>query len=295
VLAVNYNQVTNVVPLQDRNVVQSGWRLEAHPGGTLRGEVKRPKLITTGVAMRFRRRPRRETEPVASARVDRVRGGVSIGAILTGVVVAFGAMFLLSALVGGVLAATGVDTTEEVAEGTQEATIGAGITLVVAMFLAYLWGGYAAGRMGRGAGAVNGLLVTLLALLAGVVVVTVVTAMGATANLNLPFGDSRLPIEGENLVEFGAGIGVASLVAMFLGGILGGMLGARWHTRLERRVIERRTTAEDDRLAAEERRRAELRRQEEARAADTEVRGDKTARPEHVDLREERQTHTTRS
>ena len=40
------------------------------------------------------------------------RGGVSFGAVLTGVVVAFGTLTLLLALAGGILAAT--DTIDEV-------------------------------------------------------------------------------------------------------------------------------------------------------------------------------------
>src|ERR687891_2296504 len=105
--------------------------------------------------MVFRRRRRTEVETGRDVRAVDVRGGVSLVAVLTGVVVAFGAVFLLSALVGGILAATGVETTVT-ADEAQEATLGAGIALVAAMFLAYMWGGYTAGRMGRGAGAVNG-------------------------------------------------------------------------------------------------------------------------------------------
>ena len=241
--------------------------------------------------MVFRRRRRTEIEGTTEVRAVDVRGGVSIAAVLTGVLVAFGAMLLLSALVGGILAATGVETTLE--EEVQEATLGAGIALVVAMFLAYMWGGYTAGRMGRGAGAVNGLLVPLFALVVAAIVLGLVTALGATANLNLPFGDVRLPIEDGDLVEFGAGIGVASLIAMFLGGILGGLAGARWHTSLERHAVDARR----EQLAAEERERADLRRADEERLAESRARAEERREaqvalreqtaPEQVDLREE--------
>ncbi|MBA2726157.1 MAG: hypothetical protein H0U53_09225, partial [Actinobacteria bacterium] len=33
-------------------------------------------------------------------------------------------------------------------------------------------------------------------------------------------------------------IGVASLLAMFVGGAAGGLMGARWHTKLERRAAD---------------------------------------------------------
>jgi hypothetical protein len=210
--------------------------------------------------MKFRNDSRDDTV-VERERPISARGGFSLGAILTGVVVAFGAMFLLSALVGGLLAAIGVDASE-IEAGTQDEGIIASIAIVLALFLAYLWGGYAAGRMSRGAGFVNGLLVPVLALIVAAVVAAAVNAMGAAANLNLPFDESQLPIEGDNLADFGQVVGIASLIAMFVGGILGGTLGQRWHTKLERRVMDEKEAE------AEERRRAALDRERERTAAE---------------------------
>jgi hypothetical protein len=179
----------------------------------------------------------------AEAHIDRTaieptaRGGVSAGAILTGVVVAFGAMFLLSAIVGGILAAIGVTSDVSRTEAV-DAGIGGGIAFVVAMLLAYLWGGYTAGRMARGAGVVNGLLVPIVAILLALIVGAIAAGLGANANLNLPFSTARLPTENQSLVDWGVGLSIAALVAMFVGGILGGLLGARWHTRLERRKAD---------------------------------------------------------
>jgi hypothetical protein len=104
------------------------------------------------------------------------------------------------------------------------------------MLLAYLWGGYTAGRMARGAGVLNGLLVPVVAILLALIIGAIGAALGATVNLNLPLSTARLPVQGVNVVNWGVGLGVAALVAMFVGGILGGMLGARWHTKLERRA-----------------------------------------------------------
>ena len=148
----------------------------------------------------------------------RVRGGVSLGAVLTGVVVSFGALFLLSALVGGIMAATGVDAEEAAAEASREAGIGAGIAFVAAVLLSYMWGGYAAGRMARGAGLINGLLVPLGALILGLIVIAIVNAMGAVATLNIPFNENQLPIQDESLVDFGQWVTIASLIAMFVAG-----------------------------------------------------------------------------
>ena len=173
----------------------------------------------------------------ARAIID-ARGGVSGGAVVTGVVVAFGAMFLMSAIVGGVLTAMGLTADDVTTSEVIDAGLGAGILLVAAQFLAYLWGGYTAGRMGRGAGALNGGLVPLVAIAIAIAVGAVVASLGATANLNLPWSTSRLPLENDFMVDWGLTISIGALIAMFLGGIVGGSLGARWHTKLERRTLE---------------------------------------------------------
>jgi hypothetical protein len=215
-----------------------------------------------------------------AARPLRVRGGLSLGAVLSGVVVSFGALFLLSALVGGIMAATGVDAEEAAADATREAGIGAAIAFIAAVFLSYLWGGYAAGRMARGAGLINGLLVPIGALVVGLIVIAIVNAMGAVATLNIPFNENQLPIQDESLVDFGQWVTVASLIAMFVGGILGGTLGQAWHSKLERRAVDDHETEvkERERLAAAERDREERdirldeRRAAEERAAAAESR-----------------------
>lgn len=200
-------------------------------------------------------------------RVEPVRGGLSLMAVLTGVIVAFGAIFLLSALLGGLLTAAGVDASEVEPTGMG---LGLGIGFIVVQFVAFLWGGYTAGRMARGAGLLNGLLVPVGALLLGAIVWGATAALGAAANLNLPFTSGRLPVEESYLVEWGQVLGLVALAALILGGVAGGALGSRWHTRLERDADagvvtetvadERRTEpeAEADRTIALEREHAEV-------------------------------------
>ena len=50
---------------------------------------------------------------------------------------------------------------------------------MIAQFLSYMWGGYTAGRMGRGAGLVNGFLVPVVALIVAAVVAAAVLVIGA--------------------------------------------------------------------------------------------------------------------
>lgn len=196
---------------------------------------------------------RSHTTNTSGATIPEARGGVSLGPILTGVVIAFGALFLLSLLVAGVVAATGVEPGEAQDVVDEEAVrvgIGAGIALVAAQFLAYLWGGYTAGRMARGAGLANGLLVPLLAIAVAVILGAIASALGATTDFNAPFQLNRLPIGEARLIEWGTAVGLASLAAMFVGGALGGILGARWHTKLERRAADEQRLSEQPRPVA---------------------------------------------
>lgn len=167
------------------------------------------------------------TEPA----VDHIRAGLSLWSILSGVLVAIGAFIVISAIVGGILAVTGVAEGGINANEARNATLGVGIGLVIAQFLAFLWGGYTAGRMARGAGVLNGLLVPVVAIVLIGVLGAIVTAVvdgdvqGASAQqLPLPLSTAR---------DIGTGIGIGLLAAALIGGALGGGLGSRWHTRLE--------------------------------------------------------------
>lgn len=197
---------------------------------------------------------RRDRFPVMRDRrdvvVDRARGGVSFGGIVTGVAVALGSMMVLTVIAGAV--AAGLDVIPEAAADATpvEVGLGIGITLVVIQFLAYLWGGYTAGRMARGAGALNGVLVPVAALILAAIVGGIVAAAGANAELIVPYGEVRLPAVDSTLVDLGIGVGIGSLIAMLLGGLLGGMMGSRWHDRLEDRVEDRDRDLDDHRRHA---------------------------------------------
>lgn len=161
-----------------------------------------------------------------------VRGGVSIGGVLTGMVVALGSMALLTAVVAGVLYATGnVDDLR--AGSTLTFGVGAAVAFALAQLLSYLWGGYTAGRMARGAGALNGLLVPVAAIVFTAAATAVASWFGTQFRFAMPFQTTRFGFENDQLVYLGAGVGIATLLAMFGGAIAGGMLGARWHERLE--------------------------------------------------------------
>lgn len=153
-------------------------------------------------------------------------------------------MFLLAAVVGGMFAAMNTDGLD-LADATYELGIGVGIAFVLAQFHSYLWGGYTAGRMGRGAGLANGLFVPTVAILVGLAIGGFAAWLGDPARLNLPFTTGRFPVERDFLVNLGTWVGAAALAAMFVGGAVGGVLGARWHDKLEAAEAE---TVERERI-----------------------------------------------
>jgi hypothetical protein len=167
------------------------------------------------------------------------RGGISLAAVLTGVVVALGVLVLLVVGVGGTLAAAGTPIEELLDVGFVDTAVVTGALLVVTEFIAYFWGGYTAGRMGRGAGFLNGLFVPLVTLIMLVALGALVQVLGLPNELNIPFTTSRLPLDISGALELGSTLSVAALIAMLVGGVAGGMMGARWHTKLERKAFDR--------------------------------------------------------
>jgi hypothetical protein len=220
-------------------------------------------------------------------RVLDVRGGVSLGAVLTGVVVAFGATMLLTALIGGIAAESGVNANEVAEQGPTDVGLGLGIAMIAAFFLAYLWGGYTAGRMGRGAGAINGLLVPIVAAIIGAIVVAIVNQYDVTANLNLPFTEGRLTADQESvLYDWGETIGLGMVIAMFVGGILGGMIGTRWHTKLERRAVDEHTAERESAIAESRETELERERKRHEELETARQREAEAARQREIDLRQ---------
>lgn len=168
-----------------------------------------------------------------------IRGGMSLPAAVTGALVAMGAMVIFLAITAGALTAAGIINKNGTAQtgSIVRATVLTGVGLVVAQFLAYLWGGYTAGRMARGAGAANGFLVPVMAIVVAAGIGVLVGWLGTTVHLNYSFQTTRLPIDRDLKIHLGIGIAIASVLAMFVGGVAGGVRGARWHRKLEARAL----------------------------------------------------------
>jgi hypothetical protein len=160
-------------------------------------------------------------------------GRLSFISALAGVLVAYGAFALLAALVGAVAVAIGLDT--ELASNDW-ATFGRGsaVTVTVVAFVAYLFGGYVAGRMARRAGLANGLAVFALAVLLIVVVGVIAASQADTEAIQANLRSLGLPITATEWAQIGTVAGIGTLVGMLVGAGIGGVVGERWHSELTR-------------------------------------------------------------
>ena len=169
-------------------------------------------------------------------------GGIKWGAAFFGWLSANGLAVLLIALVSaggvGLGLAQGVDS---VGEATDQATgigLGGAIAALVVLFLAYLAGGYVAGRMARFDGVRQGLAVWIIGLLVVLVLALAGALLGAQYNvlqqLNLP----RIPVDEGTATTAGIVTLVAILLVTLLGALIGGKVGERYHRRVDRAGFE---------------------------------------------------------
>ena len=164
-------------------------------------------------------------------------GGIKWGAAFFGWLSANGLAVLLLAVLSAAGVAFGlsrVDTADEVAQQATTIVLSGGIALLVVLFLAYLAGGYVAGRMARFDGVRQGLAVWLIGLLVVVVLGVLGVVLGAQydvlSQLNLP----GIPVSGSTATTAGVVAGVAAALVSLLGALVGGGLGTRYHRKIDR-------------------------------------------------------------
>jgi len=160
-------------------------------------------------------------------------GGFSWGSDFFGFLAAAG----LAAILAGVVAAAGAAL--GLTEGsTDQIGLGGGIALLAVLFVAYVAGGYVAGRMARFDGARQGIGVWLWSILVAGAVALLAVAGGSKYNvldqLNLP----RIPVDQGSLTTGGTIALIAGIVVSLLAAVTGGALGARWHRRVDRHVVQ---------------------------------------------------------
>ena len=169
-------------------------------------------------------------------------GGMKFGSAFFGWLTAIGTVVLLTAVVTAVGAALGVGTGTTVDEAADAAaddpatfTVIGAIAIAVVLFVAYLAGGYVAGRMARFSGALQGLAVWLWGIVIAILVAVISLIAGAEwdilANLNY---FPRIPVTADAATTTGILTAVVAAAIALGGAVLGGIAGMRYHRMVDR-------------------------------------------------------------
>jgi hypothetical protein len=186
-------------------------------------------------------RDERRFEPDRNAASRRERqkdefGGFSWLSTLAGWLSAAGLTAILTGILSAAGAALALNQVGSSVSGSEADTIGlaGGIALLVVLAIAYLFGGYVAGRMARFDGARQGVGVWLWGVLIALAVAALAAIGGSKYNvldaLNLP----RLPVDSGTLTTGGLVALVASLAVTLGAAIMGGRIGERFHKKVDR-------------------------------------------------------------
>ena len=210
-------------------------------------------------------------------------GRISWISILAGLITAYGTFAVVAAIVGSVLSSANVDTEFRTNDWTGSGAVAA-LAAAVTLRVAYLFGGYVAGRMARRAGSLHGVLVFVAALVTGAIAGGVVAALTDDAAIRSNLRSIGVPTNWDQVSGVSIAGAILSIAAILIGSVLGGMLGERWHTRLATRAAD-----PDIGPAADARRQADL--EDEARdrriAADPTVAAEQERqRDADIDLRD---------
>jgi hypothetical protein len=102
------------------------------------------------------------------------------------------------------------------------------------IFVAYLAGGYVAGRMARFNGVKQGVGVWLWAIIVAVVVAVLSAIAGTRFNIVGSLnGFPRLPINEGQMTTGGIIVAILVVAVALVGAILGGLAGMRFHRRVD--------------------------------------------------------------
>lgn len=179
-------------------------------------------------------RPRSSRAVVAEQR-ERF-GGMKFGACFFGWLTATGTAVILTAILTAIGAGVGLTRALDADQASTAQTVGlvGGGVLLVIILIAYLAGGYVAGRMARFNGVKQGVGVWLWAIIIAVVVAILSVIAGAQFNIlgNLN-GFPRVPVNEGQLTTAGIVTAILVVIIALIGAILGGLAGMRFHRRVD--------------------------------------------------------------
>jgi hypothetical protein len=191
-------------------------------------------------------------------------GRLSFISLLAGLVTAYGTFAVVAAIAGAALSSADVDTEFRTNDWTSTGAVAA-LTTAIVLLIAYLFGGYVAGRMARRNATLHGIALAIATLVVGAVAGGIVSVLTDDAAIRSNLRSIGVPVTTDQISDVAIVGVIVSLAAIVIGSILGAMLGERWHTKLARRVDDPEIGA-----SAEERRRLEEEQDERRRRLDVE-------------------------
>lgn len=191
--------------------------------------------------------------------------GLSAISVLAGVVAAYGTFAIVAAIAGAIAHRADANTDFRTNDWTGSGAAALLISAVV-LFIAFLFGGYIAGRMARRRGVAHGISVFIVSIIVAAIAAGLVRLFSDDADIRRNLRSIGVPTTWDQVRSVAIVGVIVALAAMLVGAVLGGGLGDRWHGKLERRAADPAYgTDADARREVEARREAEAVREPAAR------------------------------
>lgn len=226
-LPPGYRPFDEGVPVDERTGPRAGRRPV-----TERGVAHRDEVAYVADPVRVRERE------------EDAMGGIKWGSAFFGWLAAMGVAALLTALAAAAGTALALNNQQGAADAVDSATTDPGtastigiwgaVTVLVIMFVAYLAGGYVAGRMARIDGPRQGLGVWIWMIVAAVVAAILAAVAGSAYDVLGRLNTyPRIPLDGAQLATAGVVTLVLALAVSLVGALLGGAAGMLYHRRMD--------------------------------------------------------------
>jgi hypothetical protein len=183
--------------------------------------------------------PRREVvaerpHPIAANRA--AFGGIDFPASFVGMLTAIAMLVLLGGIVGAAFGVIGYQTGLS-GNDVEDISVGSLIGGIAVIFVAYLVGGWTAGRIARYDGALNGLMTGIWTLVLAASLSALAYFFGneydVLRNVDLPQWFDRDALTTAAFVS-----GAVTVLTMLLAGVIGGLWGSRYHRVADQSLLD---------------------------------------------------------
>jgi ABC-type transport system involved in cytochrome c biogenesis permease subunit len=176
----------------------------------------------------------RPPHPIAAAR-DRF-GGIDLPASLVGMLTAIAVLILLGGIVGAAIGAIGYQTGLS-GSNVEDISLTSLIGGLVVLAIAYLVGGWTAGRIARYDGARNGVMTAVWTIVLAGALSALAAWFGSEYDV---FANVQLPqwFDRDALTSTALASGLAAVATMLVAGLLGGLWGTRYHRLADQTLLD---------------------------------------------------------